>query len=153
MKRCNMERIIGMGAVAALALVLAPAAKAERNPCSVATLRGSFARTDTGFLTSPAAIAGPIAGVSLMTFDGNGGFTSTGMGGLNGNVAASTSTGTYTVNADCTGTYTGVSSRGTGHAFFVIAAGGDEIHILVTDPGVALTCIARRIFPQGSSLD
>src|SRR5689334_15924810 len=140
MKSNTIGKTFAIGAVAALAMVLAPTAKAERKPCSVATLKGSFARTDTGFVTAPPAIAGPLAAVSLMTFDGNGGFTSVGMGGLNGNVTAATSTGTYTVNADCTGTYTGVSSGRTGHAFFVIAAGGDEIHILPTDPGAAITC-------------
>ena len=154
MKRSTIGKTFAIGAVAALALGLAPMAKAERKPCSVATLKGSFARTDSGFVTAPPAIAGPLAGVGLMTFDGNGGFTSAGMGGLNGNVTESTSTGTYKVNGDCTGTYTGVGSNGrTGHAYFVIAAGGDEIQIVVTDPGAAVVCIARRIFAQGDSLD
>ena len=99
MKRTTIAKTFGIGA-AALALALAPTAKAQPKECSVATLQGSFARTDTGFIVSPPAIAGPLAGVSLVNFDGNGGFTSTGVASLNGNVSESTATGTYTVNAD-----------------------------------------------------
>ena len=141
------------GAVAALALGLAPMAKAERKECSVATLEGSFARTDTGFVTAP-PLAGPLAGVHLMIFDGNGTITSAGSASVNGNESESTGTGTYTVNPDCTGKYTSESSTGrTGTAFFVIADNGNEIHILPTNPGASLTCIARKVFPVGNPKD
>jgi len=151
MTRINIARTFSMGAVAALALGLAPMAKAERKECSAATLEGSFVRRDTGFVTAPPAIAGPLAGVHLVVFDGNAAFTSTGFASLNGNVSESTGTGTYTVNPDCTGTYTSLSSTGrTGTAFFVIADNGNEIHILPTNPGASITCIARRVFPVGN---
>src|SRR5262249_21948529 len=111
MKRSTIAKTFAIGTVAAFALSLAPMAKAERKPCSAASIKGSFARIDQGFVTIP-AIAGPLAGVSLMSFDGSGGFTSVGYGSLNGNVSDSSSTGTYKVNPDCTGTYTGVSTAG-----------------------------------------
>ena len=154
MKRSIIAKTFAIGAIAALALDLAPLAKAERKECSVATLEGSFARRDTGFVVAPPTIAGPLAGVSLMVFGGNGNFTSTGFGSLNGNVSESTGTGTYTVNSDCTGNYTSVSSTGrTGTAFFVIADNGNEIRILPTNPGASLTCIARKVFPVGNPKD
>src|SRR5215469_9544847 len=78
MTRSSIAKTFAIGAVAALALGLAPTAKAQRKECSAATLEGSFARSDTGFVITPPAIAGPLTGVVLVTFDGNGGFTSTG---------------------------------------------------------------------------
>jgi len=151
MTRSTIAKTFAIGAVAALALGLAPMAKAEPKECSLATLEGSFVRRDTGFVTSPPANAGPLAGVHLVTFDGNGAFMSAGFSSLNGNVSESTATGTYTVNPDCTGTYTSLSSTGrTGTAFFVIADNGNEIHILPTNPGGSITCIARRVFPAGN---
>jgi len=149
MKRSTIAKTFAIGAVAVLALGLAPSAKAETKECSVATLEGSFARTDTGFLP-----AGPLAGVSLVIFDGNGTYTSSGSTSVNGTVSESKVTGTYTVNPDCTGAYIGVSSTGrTGTAFFVIADNGNEIHILPTSPGASLTCIARKVFPAGNPKD
>ena len=135
-------------AITALALGLAPMAKAQ---CSVGSLAGGFVRVDSGFVITPPAVAGPLAGVHLLTFDGSGSFTSTGFSSLNGNVSESTGTGTYRVNPDCTGTYTSVSSAGrTGTAFFVIANNGNEIHILPTNPGGTINCIARKVFPVGN---
>ena len=100
------------------------------------------------------ATAGPLAGVFLVMFDGNGAFTSAGFSSLNGNVSESTGTGTYTVKPDCTGAYTSVSSTGrTGTAFFVIADNGNEIHILPTNPGASIICIARKVFPVGNPKD
>lgn len=154
MTRSTIAKTFAIGAVAALALGLAPMAKAERKECSVATLEGSFVRRDAGFVTAPPTIAGPLAGVSLVTFDGYGALTSAGFASLNGNVSESKATGTYSVNPDCTGTYTTLSSTGrTGTAFFVIADNGNEIHILPTNPGSSITCIARRIFPGGKRKD
>jgi hypothetical protein len=142
-------KIFAMGALTVFALAAAPTAKAEYRGCSEATLRGTFADTDTGFLTTPPAMAGPFGGVSLETFDGNGGMTTTGFVSLNGNIVPGTSKGTYTVNHDCTGTYTVQNSLGlTIHGFFVIADNGNGLRMIVTDPGTVITCIARRVFPE-----
>jgi hypothetical protein len=154
MTRINIARTFAIGAVAAFALGLAPMAKAEPKVCSVATLEGSFVRRDTGFVTAPPTIAGPLAGVHLVVFDGNGAFTSAGFSSLNGNVSESTGTGTYEVNPDCTGNYTSLSSTGrSGTAFFVIADNGNEIHILPTNTGASITCIARKVFRGGNRKD
>ena len=85
----------------------------------------------------------------METFDGNGTLTGSGIGSLNGEIVPVTYVGTYIVNPDCTGTYTvEVSPLGlTTHAFFVIADGGNELQIVITDPGTVITCIARRQFP------
>ena len=57
------------------------------------------------------------------------------------------------MNPDCTGTYAVQISPGgfTAHAFFVIDDGGNELQIIVTDPGTVISCIARRLFPKQKS--
>jgi hypothetical protein len=151
MKLTTITKTLVMGAVAALTLV-APTAKAGGRTCSNATLKGTFADKDTGFLTAPPAMAGPFAGVNLETFDGHGALTGAGVVSLNGNIVPATFRGTYTVNPDCTGTYTVQNSLNlTVHAFFVIADGGDELQIVITDPGTVITCVARRQSRGGDS--
>ena len=154
MKRTTIAKTFAIGAVTTLALGWAPMAKAERKECSVGTLEGSFVRRDTGFVIAANGAALPLAGVSLVTFDGNGAFTSKGSVRVNGVPNDSTATGTYRVNPDCTGDYTSQSSDGrTGTAFFVIADNGNEIHILPTNQGASMTCIARKVFPAGNPKD
>ena len=57
--------------------------------------------------------------------------------------------GTYTVNADCTGTYTVQGPGFTVHAFFVIDDDLNGLQIVITDPGTVIVCVARRQFPIG----
>lgn len=133
--------------VAALALGLASSAKAQG--CSTLTLRGTFAQTGSGVITSPPDMAGPFANVGTANFDGKGGMSGGLTVSLNGNSAQVSFTGTYTVNSDCTGTYTvqlspiGVTSQ----AYFVMDNNAAELLILVTDPGSVVTCIMKRMFP------
>src|SRR5271157_3419482 len=107
MKRNTTAKTFAIAAVTALALTVAPIAKADSNSrgCSNATLKGAFADKDTGFITAPPALAGPFAGVQTEIFDGNGVLTTAGIASLNGNIVAVTGKGSYTVNPDCTGTY------------------------------------------------
>jgi hypothetical protein len=151
MEHSTIAKAFTVTALAALALGIGPAANASNRGCSLETLRGTFADKDTGVITSPPAIAGQFAGLLLETFDGKGTLTGTGIGSLNGTIIPVTEKGTYTVNADCTGTYTvQVSPLGlTTHASFVIDDGRNELQIIVTDPGTVITCIARRQFPVG----
>lgn len=150
MKRNTTAKAFAIAAVTALALTVTPIAKADSRGCSNATLKGAFADKDTGFITAPPALAGPFAGVNTETYDGNGTLTGAGIVSLNGNIVPGTFTGTYHVNPDCTGTYTVQNSLGlTVHAFFVIDDGGNELQILITDPGTVITCIARRQYPMG----
>jgi len=150
MKRSTIAKAFTL---AALALGVAVAANAGNKGCSLATLKGAFADKDTGFITAPPELAGPFAGVNIDTFDGKGALTGTGIVSLNGNIVPGTYTGTYTVDPDCTGTYTvKVSPLGlTTHAFFVIDGGGSELQIVIIDQGTVITCIARRQFPVGDS--
>ncbi|HXP86534.1 MAG TPA: hypothetical protein VN841_17530 [Bryobacteraceae bacterium] len=150
MKHSTIAKTLTLAAVAALALSVAPTAKAADKGCSNASLKGTFSDKDSGWIyTSPTAAPLPFAGVNVDTFDGNGNLTITGTASVGGNIMPGTSTGTYTVNSDCTGTYTVQSPGLTVHAFFVIDDSESELQIVITDPGNVILCVARRQFPVG----
>ena len=149
MKHSTITKIFTMAAITALALAISPTAKANDKGCSNGTLRGTYAQAGTGVITAPPDQAGPFANVGTLIFDGNGGLTGALVVSSNGSSSQATETGTYTVNSDCTGTYTvqiapfGITSQ----AFFAIDTNGDELEIIVTDPGTAITCVAKKLYP------
>lgn len=153
MKLSTLGKTFTIAAITALALCTASTAKAEVNRgCSNATLQGTFAYTSTGTITSPPSIAGPIAEVGTQTFDGKGGTTGTAWLAETGQLSI---TGTYTVNPDCTGTFTlqvtFPASTGVGvvpvDVYFVIDNGGNEFQAIETDDGFVITRIGRRLYP------
>jgi len=151
MKRSTIAKAFTIAAVTALALGITPKANAYHKACSNATLKGTFAEKDAGFIANtPPAPPSLFAGVNLDTFDGKGTITATGFATVDGSGGPQTETGTYTVNPDCTGTYEVTISPGgfTAHASFVIDDDGNELQIIVTDPGNVITCIARKQFPK-----
>lgn len=145
MKFSSTAKTLAVVTVFALALVAGPVAKAADWRCSDATLRGAYSDQDTGTIVG----VGPFAGVNVDTFDGRGKMTISGISSVNGSVSPGVETGTYHVNPDCTGTYTVQDSFGdTFDGFFVISDGGDELRIVITDPGTVINCIARKQFPE-----
>jgi hypothetical protein len=146
MKHSTIAKTFTIAAITALAVGMAPAAKADDKGCSTASLKGTFAYTMTGV-----GKAGPFAEVGTQSFDGRGATTAIATLSQNGNIVQVTITGTYTVNPDCTGILTLlVAPFGvTVHNFFVIADGGSEFQAIETEPGVVLTRTARRQFPAG----
>ena len=147
--KCSIARTFTMAAVTALALAISPTAIADDKGCSNATLRGTFAYTSTGFITAPPAFAGPFAEAGTQVFDGRGGTTAAVTLSQNGNILPVSITGTYTVNPDCTGTFTLQVSPidVTVHVFFVIDDSGNGFQAIETDPGLVITRVGRRLFP------
>jgi hypothetical protein len=144
MKLSNTAYAITIVALVAIALTAAPAAKAADKGCSDATLRGTFSDQDTGTIVG----LGPFAGVNVDTFNGKGKITISGVSSVNGSISAGLETGTYQVNPDCTGTYTVTGGGITIDAFFVIDQDGNELQIVITDPGNVINCVARKQFPE-----
>jgi hypothetical protein len=145
MKYPNTAGALTIVAVFAVALASGPAASAAVKACSNATLKGAYSDQDTGTIVG----VGPFAGVNVDTFDGHGKMTISGISSLNGTVSPGVETGTYQVNSDCTGTYTVQDSSGdTFDAFFVISDGGNQLRIVITDPGTVINCVARKQFPE-----
>ena len=149
MKYNAIGKNFAVAAAAALALALAPMAKADNKGCSNASIKGTFAHMANGFITAPPAMAGPEAGVGTDTFDGNGRATGAATLSLNGNIVPLTTTGTYKVNPDCTGTYTISALGGTIHLVLVIADNGNEIQAMCVDAGIVQTHTFRRQYPAG----
>jgi hypothetical protein len=157
MNRINLAKSFAIAAIAALALGTVPVAKAA---CSNAILKGTFAEKDNGyFINTPPTPNNLFAGINLDTFDGNGKMTATGFSTVDGNGGRQTESGTYTVKPDCTGTYEVTINPGgfKVHASFVIDDDGNELQIIVTDPGNVITCVARKQFveqsgPEGDDL-
>ena len=146
--KCTMAgKVFTIAAALTLAVAIAPSVQASDKGCSNNTLRGTYVQTGTGVITAPPDQAGPFANVGTLFFDGNG--VLTGVIVVNGSSAEATEIGTYKVNPDCTGTYTvQIDPFGiTSNAFFAIDTNGDELEIIVTDPGSVITCVAKKLFP------
>ena len=149
MKCSPIAKTFTIAAVATFALIGAPAARAEERTCSVASLKGTFTYTGTGFNVSANGAAAPFAEVGTQTFDGKGATSTTFTASANGNIFHITLSGTYTVNPDCTGTMTLLTPapNPTVTIFFAIADNFSEFQAIETLPGAVVTRIGHRIFP------
>jgi hypothetical protein len=142
----TIAKTFAIVAVIALGLGITPTATAQNRGCSEATLKGIFAYTSTGYIvTAPfPPIVGPSAEVGTQSFDGRGGVTFTFNSSQNGNIGPGTATGTYTVNEDCTGTFTEATPGFTAHYSFVIDSNGNGFQAICQDTGVVVSRFGRR---------
>ena len=109
--------------------------------CSNSSLRGGY-----GFQFNGNIIGfGPIAGVGAETYDGAGNHAGTQNVNINGfPIVNQPVSGTYSVNADCTGTQTVNQPDGqVVHLTFVIV--GNQVFALQTDPGAVVTSVSKRV--------
>ncbi len=133
----------------ALALVVSSPLMSHASACSNSTIEGTYAFTIHGTVFLPGG-APPLLvdGLAKPSFDGNGNITQLDAVAVNGNVAPGwrLSTGTYSVNPDCTGTFT-VSNgdRPPINGQFIIAQSGNTMREMVTDPGFATTAEGERV--------
>jgi hypothetical protein len=133
-----------------LTLVLAASSTltAHASACSNSTIKGTYAFTLHGQIFLPDGSTLLIDGVAKQTFDGNGNMTQVDAVATNGNLAPGwrPGTGTYSVNEDCTGTQT-ISVPGLAdlHLQMIVAQGGNTIHQVVIDPGIATTAEGERV--------
>ena len=116
--------------------------------CSNATIRGEHGFTVSGqILGGP--VAGPVTGTGLIVFDGKGNLTEVDHIVNNGNpppLQWRHATGTYAVNADCTGTAELDFTDGSPpiHLSMVVVRRGLEILYVVDNPGSAITSISIK---------
>jgi hypothetical protein len=101
MKRNIARRTLVILSIATLYLSLASVGRAESPECSLALTAGKYGFTDSGTVLG----IGPRTAVGIFTLDAAGNLTNgKATSSLNGSVAVETFSGTYTANADCTGT-------------------------------------------------
>jgi hypothetical protein len=119
-----------------------PFPQARARVCSPGTMRGTH-----GYSYQGAVMGSAIAAVGPITFDGEGNLAATYSVSLGGQTFQGAFTGTYTVNADCTGTVTlllpmlGLTSNGS----FVIVDNGKETFFTGTDSGVTVSGATKRL--------
>ena len=131
-----------------IALVASSTLMSHASTCSNSTIRGSYAFTIHGQVFLPNGSTLLIDGLAKTTFDGNGNLTQLDAIAVNGNVAPgwASNTGTYSVNSDCTGTFTVTNgNQPPVHLQMIVAQSGNTIHDMVIDPGIATTAEAERV--------
>jgi hypothetical protein len=99
--------------------------------CSNVTLHGSYVYSADGFIAPPPFT--PIAEAGTYTFDGSGSFSTANTLSVGGTIVPRSATGTYTVNADCSGTADvtgGVSFN------FAITRAAQSLRFVVSTAGV-----------------
>jgi hypothetical protein len=122
-----------------------PFERARSVSCALGTMKGTH-----GYSYSGTVLGSTITAAGLISFDGEGKLSYTydvNVGGTPFQSALTGLTGTYTVNADCTGSATlnlrmpGLTSNGK----FVIVNGGQETFFTGIDQGVAITGITKKL--------
>lgn len=135
-----------------LALAASSSLTAHAGVCSNSTIKGTYAFTIRGQIVLPDGSTLLIDGLAETTFDGKGSLTQLDAIAVNGNVAPgwASNRGTYSVNPDCTGSFTVTNgSQPPVHLQMIVARSGNTIHDMVIDPGIATTADAERVrFPQ-----
>jgi hypothetical protein len=110
---------------------------AQQGGCSLATLKGQYAATQSGFQVTGTS-KGPFATAATYVFDGRGHEHGITTRSVNGVITRHLSfTGTYTLNRNCTGTETVTDSTGAvRHYDFATVPSGGRFTFIRTDPGV-----------------
>jgi hypothetical protein len=149
-----MNKKLFANAAAMVMLTLGPLgsgyAQTDSPACNDKLIRGNYGFTIQGDKLSGAGPVGPQVGVAMTEFDGNGGLSQIDTVTINGIVVAdfthTPATGTYTVNSNCTGTFTinFTDGRPPVVANFVVVEGGSEIDSVVISAGGKQGIIATR---------
>jgi len=123
-------------------LVLGFVSRVQAGQCSNTSIKGTYGFSCEGTVVG----VGPIAVVALFTADGNGNGSAVETTSLNGVVTTEVPfTVTYTVNADCTGSFVSTAPDDTVfHNYFVIDDNKKEIRLIPTEPGLVAVCIFRK---------
>ena len=111
--------------------------------CSNAGIKGTLGFHGGGWKVSSSLI--PAAYAAQVKADGAGNVSGTEQGSFGGLIYSVSVTGTYVVNANCTGTITLTDSDGnTTHGNFVLVNGGMSSLTIQTDAGVIATVFVQK---------
>lgn len=130
-------RLFGLVPAMAVTALIMQVSAASAQAFSVGDLNGAYADGGSGFVPrapgAPVGSSSAVSGVGLFTFDGAGQFTASLVLNNAGHIVHPNVTGTYTVNADGTGTIDWVSFGFQRSRFFVIGDDGNQLRYVVTD--------------------
>jgi len=123
-------------------LVLGLVSRVQARACSNASIKGVY-----GFSCEATLVGvGPLAAIGVFTADGNGNGSEVETLSVNGEISRGVfRTDTYTVEADCTGSFVSTGPDGSViHNDFVIDDHEKEIRLIATESGWAAFCIFRK---------
>jgi hypothetical protein len=152
----NTNRFTNAAALILLALGAVSSGHAL-DACNNKLLDGHYGFTLQGTKLVGPGPTGPQIGVAMANFDGEGTFEQIDTVTINGEVVSdfthTPAKGTYTVNADCTGTFTidFTDGRPPVVTSFVVVDNGTEIDTVVTSAGgkggiLALGSVGKKVF-------
>jgi hypothetical protein len=153
MKRVGLWAAIGIGIFITVGLLTVEPGYAEEKECTLKTLKGRYLFAGSGTILPPAfglvtgSALGADAGFHIFNGDGTG--TDIVTFRINDATVLENAEApiSYTVNADCTGTYTVLIPGGPSFGLF-IAPDGEAIATIATDPGNYVSRIDRRVSPK-----
>jgi hypothetical protein len=137
-------------AAIAIASVICTALPAQAGQCSLASVAGSYGYTANGFVAVAPGSFVPVAAAGRITFDGSGHVSGTQTRVVAGSSLDETYSGTYSVNPNCTGTFTVLvePDTRTSTVNLVWTENTNGASAVFTTPGFTLTAAARRISPR-----
>jgi hypothetical protein len=119
-----------------------------QNTCTKANFAGPYGFTVSGVVVNSDGSFYSAAEAGTVTADGNGNLTGSATISQAGQIQSPTFTGTYTLDADCTGTVSTTDSAGPAHFNIAIVDNGQEILFIESDSGVAVSGSAK---PQATN--
>ena len=133
-----------------LAMLVTIALPAQAAQCSLANVGGSYGYTTSGFVVIAPGTFVPAAAAGRITLDGQGHVNGTQTRVVAGSSLDETYSGTYSVNPNCTGSFTVMVEPDTRTSTVdVVWTDNTNGAISVfTNPGFILTSTARRISPR-----
>ena len=123
-------------------LVLGLVSRVQARECSNASIKGTYGFSCEGTIVG----VGPLAAIGVFTADGKGNGSEVETLSVNGEISRGVvRTDTYTVEADCTGSFVSTGPDGSViHNDFVVADNEKEIRLIATEPGWVAFCIFRK---------
>lgn len=130
--------------IAPTGIRVSPVVRAQDKTCDATSLTGAFGYSLTGTVYDQQYYTYLLGAAGRMTADGNGNLTGADTYNFDGTIAKRQYTGSYTVNADCTGSLSFTTTNGNAtHADFAIVNNGKEVNLVQTDAGWILTGVMK----------
>jgi hypothetical protein len=148
MKKIAFALLLLLFGAGASRLIEPHIAKAQSG-CTLETIKGNYAFVLNGSYLANNSFQ-PISAVGTVTADGNGSLSGVESISEGGVITRNYSyPGSYTVNANCTGSATTGSGSNTSHFDFVIVPSNGNVQFLETDAGTAMAAVAYKLSGPG----
>ena len=141
MKRVITSVVFVISFVSLFILGLVSRVQAHGGECSNVSIKGDYGLSCEGTVVG----VGPLAVIGVFSADGNGNGSEVETISFNGVITTgATFTVTYTVNADCTGSFVSTGLGSVFHNDFVLDDNKKEMRLIPTEPGFVAVCLGRK---------